>query len=131
MRFRNSSTPPPYLNKSDQFRMLRMVGLLTLVMFSMKLAADPGMWKWLFSGAPQKPAQTKQQPAGQNKHLKKHLDPSLKFDEDSPLAQDVFRSRKADSPKPAVAEASPHRQAANSAAAKTRPDGSQSQSRGL
>ena len=54
MRFRNSSTPPPYLNKTDQFRMLRMVGLLALVVFAMKLAADPGMWRWLFSGAPQK-----------------------------------------------------------------------------
>ncbi len=110
MRFRDSSTPPPYFNKADQFRMLRMVGLLALVMFAMKLAADPGMWRCLFSGAPQKPAQTQKRPAGKEKDTGRRL----KLDEDSPLAQDAFRSRKSDSPKPAIAEASPNRRAATS-----------------
>ncbi|MBW3538685.1 MAG: hypothetical protein KY476_00295 [Planctomycetes bacterium] len=54
MRFRGSQTPPPWLNRRDQFRLLRMVGLLVLVMVAVKLAADPSIWRTLlFMGEPQ------------------------------------------------------------------------------
>ncbi len=94
--------------------MLRMVGLLALVVFGMKLAADPAMWKWLFSGGPEKQAQTEKPSESKDKDI----DRSLKFDEDSPLTGDAFRSRKAGAPRPAVAEASPHRKDAGSSAGK-------------
>ena len=104
MKFRESSSPPPYLNKSDQRRMLRMMGILILVLISMKLAADPAMWAWLFPGQVGNEAEQQAE--------KKDIDYGVKVDEESPLPPDVFRSERSEPPsdhQPAVAESSANR----------------------
>jgi len=87
-----------------------MVGLLLIVVVCMNLAADPGMWTWLFPASPPETAQQDQQ---QEEKKSKEIDRSIKFDEESPLAPDAFRSKPEDANKPAhrpaVAEASPDR----------------------
>lgn len=47
MRFRTTKTPPPYLNRRDQLRMLAMVGSLLLVVVAAILAGRPENWYWL------------------------------------------------------------------------------------
>ncbi len=103
MRFRQSS-PPPYLSRAAQFRILRMMGLLVLVLILMSYAANPGMWTWLVPG----------KVAQEEKPAPKEIDYGLLFEEDSPLAPDAFRSRLADSDSkpsdsPAIAEAASDR----------------------
>ena len=102
MRFREP-TKQPYFNKADQIRMLRMVGLLVLVVVCMQLAADPGMWAWMFPKSDEETAK--------EETPKKKVDYGIKFDEESPLPPDAFRSRPEPKRKhgPAVAQASPER----------------------
>ena len=50
MRFETPRRPAPYLNSRDQWRMLRLVGLLALVLVGMNVAADPDTWAWMFPG---------------------------------------------------------------------------------
>jgi hypothetical protein len=47
MRFGTSRRPAPYFDPHDQWRMLRLVGLLALVLIAMNVAADPDTWRWL------------------------------------------------------------------------------------
>jgi hypothetical protein len=54
MRFRKTSTPPPFLNSRHQRRLIMLAGLLVLVLLAMRVAAKPETWSWLFLG--QKPA---------------------------------------------------------------------------
>ena len=51
MRFRKTSTPPPYLNTRHQRRLLMLAGLLVLVLVAMRVAGKPQTWNWLFVGA--------------------------------------------------------------------------------
>jgi len=51
MRFRRAKSPPPYLNKRDQLRLLAMVGLFALILAAMEFAARPSSWYWL-TGTP-------------------------------------------------------------------------------
>ena len=90
MRFRPSRTPPPYLNRRDQFRMLAMVGLLALVLFAMKFAAKPSTWYWL-TGPPEKTAA-----GGQTDRAVSHteIDFGVQLEERDPLPPGVFRSVK-------------------------------------
>lgn len=53
---------PPFLNQRDQFRMLTMVGLLTLVIIAARVAARPSSWYWL-TGVP---AEQSQQATGES-----------------------------------------------------------------
>ena len=104
MRFRKSSSQP-YFNKADQVRTLRLFGLLALVVVCMTLAADPGMWTWLFpKSAPE---------AAKDDAASKEIDYGIKFEEESDLSPDAFRSRPDDAGSrthhPAVADASPER----------------------
>ncbi len=119
MRFRNSSSPP-YLNKTDQLRMLRMVGILVLVLVCAKFAGNPNTWAWLIPPSPQKSTPTKAP-------TEKDIDYSVKAEEDSPLLPDAFRSRLAEPPparsikrrrQPAIAEASPERAAKQTSSTK-------------
>lgn len=80
------------------------MGLLVLVLVLMNFAADPKMWTWLVPG----------KTAKEDKPAPKDIDYGLKFEEESPLAPDAFRSR-LDDPKansaaqPAIAEAAADR----------------------
>ncbi len=47
MKLQSDHRPPPYLNRRDQYRLLAMVGVLCLVMFAIKYAAQPSAWHWL------------------------------------------------------------------------------------
>ena len=49
MRFDRHTRSAPYLNRSDQVRMLRMVGLLALVILLIQVAAKPESWNWFFA----------------------------------------------------------------------------------
>jgi hypothetical protein len=49
VRFQRHETPPPYLNRRDQFRLLALVALAGLVMVAIDLAANPQNWNWLFN----------------------------------------------------------------------------------
>lgn len=109
MQFRNKSQPP-YFNKRDQVRMLRMVGLLALVVICMKLAADPGMWSWMFpQSTPDSSGSAETKPPSQD------VDFGVKVEEDSGLAPDAFRSLRNEAKpqerntEPAIAQASPDR----------------------
>ncbi len=94
MRFRESSTHP-YFNKTDQVRMLKMVGVLGLVLLCMKLAADPKMWHWMFP--PDAPKAAKKE-GNKSETAKKSLPFDVKFDEDPSLGPDVFRTQLTDPP---------------------------------
>lgn len=48
MRFKSSNTPPPYLNKRDQIRLLKLVALLSLVLITMRVAANPDHYRWMW-----------------------------------------------------------------------------------
>jgi hypothetical protein len=103
MRFRESS-PPPFLNRAAQLRFLRMIGLLLVVLVVMNFAADPQMWTWLV-------------PSDDKKEVRpspKDINYGVKFEEDSPLAPDAFRSQLGDAKaktanQPAIAEAASSR----------------------
>ena len=84
MRFRPSSSPPPYLNRRDQYRLLLLIGLLAGVLLAMQAVARPGMWSWMFSGEtpPAEESATPRKTAGD-------VDFSVRFD-DRALAADEF-----------------------------------------
>jgi len=46
MRFQKESSPPPFLNRKDQYRLLGMLGVLTIIMFGIQMAAEPANWEW-------------------------------------------------------------------------------------
>ena len=48
MRFEQEKTPTPYLNRSDQYRMLGMLTLLLFVLVGVKYTANPRNWNWFF-----------------------------------------------------------------------------------
>ena len=70
MRIRRSSGSPPWLNRRDQYRLLKMVGVLMLIVVAIQIAAKEETWHWLFppqhaATAPrdaETPAETQQQP---------------------------------------------------------------------
>lgn len=51
MRFQKQTTPPPYLNRRDQYRMLGMVLLLMFVVVAIDFTARPENWAWFFNVA--------------------------------------------------------------------------------
>lgn len=53
MRFRRQASPPPFLNRVDQRRLIVLGGLLLLVLVAMRIAAKPETWSWLFVGGRQ------------------------------------------------------------------------------
>lgn len=46
MRFQRESSPPPWLNRKDQYRMLGMLSLLLLVALCIDAARRPENWNW-------------------------------------------------------------------------------------
>ena len=50
MRVRPRRTPPPFLNRRDQRRMLGLAGALALTLFAAAWAADPNNWRWIAPG---------------------------------------------------------------------------------
>ena len=50
MRVRPRRTPPPFLNRRDQRRMLGLAGALALTLFAAAWAADPDNWRWIAPG---------------------------------------------------------------------------------
>lgn len=55
MRLQKPTTPPPWLNRRDQYRMLGMLTMLLLIMLAIDVARKPENWNWFFalSGQPQ------------------------------------------------------------------------------
>lgn len=49
MQFQKDSSPPPYLNRRDQYRMMGLLGVLFLVMVSIDYTRKPENWAWFFS----------------------------------------------------------------------------------
>lgn len=49
MRFQKDSSPPPYLNRKDQYRLLGLVGMLTIIALSIDFTRKPENWQWFFS----------------------------------------------------------------------------------
>ncbi|MDB4802543.1 hypothetical protein OAH05_01310 [bacterium] len=49
VRFQKDSSPPPYLNRKDQYRMLGLVGMLMLIVISIDFTRKPENWRWFFS----------------------------------------------------------------------------------
>lgn len=84
MRFRPSSSPPPWLNRRDQYRLLLLIGLLAGVLLAMQAVARPGMWSWMFSEEtqPAEESSAPQKTAGD-------VDFSVRFD-DRALDDDEF-----------------------------------------
>jgi hypothetical protein len=93
MRFRKTSTPPPYLNSRHQRRLLMLAGLLVLVFVAMRVAAKPETWSWLFAGA--KNASKTATPARQAKTAAKQPPSPLERDEFRANAVDARRSNRA------------------------------------
>ena len=85
MQFRTRREPPPYLNRRDQWRMLRLVGLLALVLIAMNWAANPENWHWMF---PDEEAGV----GGKPQPSLKDVDFEVQLDNPDALPPDVFRS---------------------------------------
>lgn len=85
MQFRTRREPTPYLNSRDQWRMLRLVGLLALVLVAMNLAADPENWRWMF---PREAAPRDQKPQPSLEEVSF----GVQLDDPDALPPDVFRS---------------------------------------
>ncbi|MFV0441989.1 MAG: hypothetical protein ACK5Q5_00305 [Planctomycetaceae bacterium] len=49
MRFDRRVRPSPYLNRGDQFRLLRLVALIGLVLVLIQVAGRPSSWNWFFA----------------------------------------------------------------------------------
>ncbi len=49
VQFQKESSPTPYLNRRDQYRMLGLVGLLFLIVLSIDYTRKPENWAWFFS----------------------------------------------------------------------------------
>jgi dsDNA-binding SOS-regulon protein len=62
MRFQQTNRTP-YLNRGDQKRLLILVGIIAMIVFSIEFAARPSSWYWL-TGRPAdvEPAKRKQEP---------------------------------------------------------------------
>ena len=89
MRFRDSSSPPPYLNRRDQFRLLGLVALFAFVLIAMKIAARPSSWYWL-TGKPNDVAETA---GNQEAPSSGTIDYGVRVDEaNGTLAPGAFRS---------------------------------------
>ena len=99
MRFDRKVRSNPYLNRRDQFRLLRLVALLTMVAFAIPLAARPSSWNWFFAVS----GVEVEQPEGSPASLPENLKP---FDirrpgEERPLAEDEIYARVAEQPEQA------------------------------
>ncbi len=49
MQFQKNSSPTPYLNRRDQYRMMGLLGVLFLVVISIDYTRKPENWAWFFS----------------------------------------------------------------------------------
>lgn len=83
MRFQSADRPTPWLNRRDQFRLLRMVAALALVLAAVKWASGPDSWRWL---APP-PA-----PGGSPSHTLDEFDFRVHSPPRRPVAPDTFRA---------------------------------------
>ena len=85
MQFRTRREPPPYLNPRDQWRMLRLVGLLALVLIAMNGAANPETWRWMFP-------EEGTGPDGKPLPSLEEVDFEVQLEDPDALPPDVFRS---------------------------------------
>ena len=54
MRFTRDHSPSPYLNRKDQFRLIGLVGMLTLIVISINFTSKAENWAWFFAIAESK-----------------------------------------------------------------------------
>lgn len=89
MRFHHQQSPPPYLNRRDQHRMLGMVALLCMVIVAIRFAAQPANWNWFFhlggQNAAAQPAEQEREPTLDD------VDFRVKDVDDAPLRPDAVR----------------------------------------
>lgn len=88
MRFYSPQKPAPHFSKRDQYRMLGLIGTLTIVLLAIKVSADPEFWAGLF------PDETEQadDPKKPSSKPRKAPGPVGKTTE-TPLRPGEFRSR--------------------------------------
>jgi hypothetical protein len=89
MRIKRSEGPPPYFNTRDQFRMLKLVAALALVLVAIRVTSNPKMWHWMFPDAAVQEEPAAQQPAQDEGPI----DRAVRDDEHRPLRSDEFLSR--------------------------------------
>ncbi|MFG0333066.1 MAG: hypothetical protein ACF8TS_06875 [Maioricimonas sp. JB049] len=105
MRFRHQQSPPPFLNRRDQHRMLAMVALLCMVVVAIRFAAQPANWNWFFQldgpNAAAAPDEPEREPTLDD------VDFRVKDVDQAPLRPDAVRVEVADDPGDAAAEPVP------------------------
>ena len=93
MKFEHETSPAPYLNRKDQYRLLGLVGLLTLIVFSIDYTRKPENWAWFFSIG-------QKQQQGELKELSlDELDFRIQEPESTELKPDEFVAVQNDEPK--------------------------------
>ncbi|QDT37366.1 hypothetical protein [Stratiformator vulcanicus] len=63
MRFRSNRSQNPWLNRRDQFRLLRLVGGLAFILIAMKVTAEADFWWWMFPAEQKNPVTAQAGPA--------------------------------------------------------------------
>jgi hypothetical protein len=58
MKFRSTSSSAPYLNRRDQYRLLTLVAMLSMVMVAANMAKNPKNWYWLTGPPIQQPSKS-------------------------------------------------------------------------
>ncbi|MEX1232704.1 MAG: hypothetical protein WEB58_20830 [Planctomycetaceae bacterium] len=97
MKFRSTKSAAPYLNRRDQYRLLTLVAMLSMIIVAANAAKNPKNWYWL-TGPPKKqqssqPATAPHADADPAVPANGQQDPVAETDTSAPLADDEFVSR--------------------------------------
>lgn len=87
MKFRSSSSPAPFLNRRDQYRLLTLVAMLSMVMVAATAAKNPKNWYWLTGPPKNEQGQRQSVPDDSGEQQDAATQPVL-------LADDEFVSRR-------------------------------------
>ena len=88
MRFGRTQTPPPFLNRRSQMRMLGMVLALAIVIVGMRLASKPSSWYWIAGPPAKRPAVD-----GIERPSNKDIDFKVRVENSGSLRDDAFISK--------------------------------------
>ncbi len=88
------ATPPNYLARREQRRLLLLVALLGLVVFLMSQVADPARWAWMWAGGEQTPQAPPEQPVPAD------YDTRVRPDDPEQLPLGTFLARPDEPPEP-------------------------------
>ena len=90
MRFRSRPSPPTFLSRRDQWRLILMIGALALVLIGVQITSNPEFWTrtGLFADRATPIADTGRSSADGDGEI----DFGVQFDGGAPLAPDEFRA---------------------------------------